>query len=310
MVVLTCSRHGFLAAWRRPGLAVLLWAWSLLLSLPLTLPAWTWLQGRTARTPGADMLLERFNFAVVGDLLRTDSPLALLAPAFFATVLIAIVGQALTCGGLIEVLTSDDARPFLHRFFRGAGHFFWRFLRAGICAWLVFGVAAVIFTLAYTPVSRALEGMEWEPAWYLGLAARLLVLGLLALFATLAFDYARIRMAREDSRRALRTFFASLWFVAAHPRATFGLWVVMAVALAAVYAAYAGFHSYVPSNTWSSILLMAAAQQITVLVAAWLRVALLGGEIAIWARLAPPPQPLPIESQPAAQPEAPHIGDQ
>jgi hypothetical protein len=309
-LVLTCARNGFLAAWRAPGLAMLLWAWSLLLSIPLTLPAWTWLHGATARAPEADILLERFSFAAVGDLLRADSSFSLLVPAFFATVLVAVVGQALAGGGLIEVLTTDDARPFLHRFFRGAGHFFWRFLRAGIYAWLACGIAVAIFTLAYTPISRALEGMAWEPARYLGQAARLLILALVALLVTLALDYARIRMAREGSRRVLRSILGSLWFVAGHPKATFGLWLVTAIALAALYAAYAAFRSYVPSSTWGLILLMAGVQQLTVIAAAWLRVALLGGEIAIWARLAPPPPPLQVESQPAAQPEAPDIGDQ
>jgi hypothetical protein len=284
-MVLTCSRNGLLAAWRRPGLAILLWAWSVLLALPLTLPAWTWLQGGTARTPDADLLLDRFSFAVMGDLLRADPSLNLLVPAFLATALVAVVGQALTGGGLIEVLTSDDARSFLHRFFRGAGHFFWRFLRAGIYAWLLFGIASVIVTVAFGPVSRALEEMDWEPARYLGLAVRLLILALLALFVTLAFDYARIRMAREDSRRALRAFFGSLWFVARHPRATFGVWLVLAVALAVVYAAYGAYRTYVPSNTWVLILLMVVVQQVTLLVAAGVRVALVAGEIGVWDRI-------------------------
>jgi len=295
-MVLTCSRNGLLAAWRRPGLAVLLWAWSVLLALPLTFPAWTWLQGGTARTPDADLLLDRFSFGAMGDLLRTDPSLNLLVPAFLATALVAVVGQALTGGGLIEVLTSDDARSFLHRFFRGAGHFFWRFLRAGIYAWLLFGIASAIFTVAFRPVSRALEEMDWEPAWYLGLAARLLILALLALFVTLAFDYARIRMAREDSRRALRSFFSSLWFVARRPKATFGVWLVVAVLTAAVFAVYLAFCEIVPAVSWATILLALAVQQATILVRAGLRVALIASEIAIWTRMAPAPEPLRIEN--------------
>jgi hypothetical protein len=70
--------------------------------------------------------------------------------------------------------------------------------------------------------------------------------------------------------------------------ATVGIFLLIAIALAAVYAAYAAFRGSVPSNTWGLILLMAVAQQATVIVAAWLRVAMLGGEIAVWERLAPP----------------------
>ncbi len=299
-MVVSASRNGVLAAWRRPGLAILLWVWSLLLSLPLALPAWTWLQSGTARTPDADVLLDRFTFAVIGDLLRADSSLSLLVPVFLATVFVAIVGQALTGGGLIEVLTSEDARPFLHRFFRGAGHFFWRFLRAGICAWLLFGIAAAIITVAFGPIGRALEGLDWEPAQYLGVAARLLVIALLALFITLGFDYARIRMAREDSRRALRAFFASVWFVAVHPRATLGVWLVMAVATAIVLALHFVLGARLPASGWAGILLALGAQQGVILVRAGLRVALIAGEIDVWTRIVPgAPAAAGVEPSPA-----------
>ena len=290
-MVISVARAGLVAAWRRPGLASLLWAWSLVLALPLTLPAWSWLHGATARAPESDILLQRFSFAAIADLLRADSPLALVVPALVATALVAIVGQALTAGGLIEVLITDDARPFLHRFFRGAGHFFWRFLRVGLYAWLACGVAASSVALAFAPIVSVLGEMTWEPAAHMARAARLPIVALLVLLIAVAFDYARIRVAREGSRHALLAFLRSLWFVVRHPRATLGLWFVMAAALAAIYAAYGAFRAYVPSDTWATILLMAAVQQLTILVAAGLRVALVAGEVAVWERYNPGGRP-------------------
>jgi hypothetical protein len=294
-MVLTCARRGFGAAWRRPGLAILLWAWSLILSLPLALPAWSWLLAGTSRAPETDLLLQRFSFAALADLVRTDPSIRWLVPAFVATALVAIVGQALAGGGLIEVLTAEDERPFPHRFFRGAGHFFWRFLRVGVYAWIGCGVAVALIAMAFEPLSVVLGELVWEPAAYLGLAVELLLVAAALLLVTIAFDFARIRMALDDSRRALRSLFSSLWFVISHPIATGGVFLVVAVALTAVYAAYAAFRASMPSNSWGLILLMAVAQQLTVIAAAWLRVALLGGELAVWERLAPP-----VASAPAA----------
>jgi hypothetical protein len=151
----------------------------------------------------------------------------------------------------------------------------------------VFLVLAAIVWAIWTPLGRALEDVNWEPAWYVGSVARLLAIGVVALIVLLAVDYARIRMSRDDSRTALRAFFGSLWFVARHPKATVGVWLVMAVATAVLAAAYLLFRAYVPSDTAGLILLMLVAQQLTVAGRAWLRVATVGGEMGVWEKYNP-----------------------
>lgn len=292
-MVITCARNGLHTAWRRPGLVATLWVWNLLFAAVIALPAWTWWHGSTARAPETDILLTRFSFGVMTELMRNDASLNLLITACLTLAAAAAIAQALVAGGTIEVLTSDDARPLLHRFFRGAGHFFWRFLRAAFVGALAFLVGAIVVMAGSRPLSRALAEVDWEPAWYLGQAASLLVLGLLALLVVLALDYARIQMAADDSRRAFRSFFRGAGFVLGHPSATVGLWLVVTLVAASVLALYVAYRAAVPSHTWGLILLMLAVQQATVLARAGLRVAMVGGEIAVARRLPVPGYRLP-----------------
>lgn len=283
-MVITCARAGLRQASRRPGLASLSWLWNVAFASTLVLPVWTWWHGATALAPEADVLLTRFSFSVFGELVRNDRSLTTLVSMFWAVGLLALAGQALVAGGTIEVLTSDDARPFLHRFFRGAGHFFGRFLRAGVLAVVVFALAAAIVFAAFGPIGRVLEEVDWEPAWYLGQAAWLLALALLALFATLALDYARIRMAQDDSRRTIRAFLGAVRFVVTHLKATIGVWLLIATPTAIVFAAYVAYTEVVPAATWGAILLMVVVQQLTIWLRAGLRVAMVAGEIEVWTR--------------------------
>lgn len=286
-MVITCSRDGLLAAWRRPGLVVVLWVWNLLFAAVIAIPAWRWWYDSTAWKPEADVLLRRFSLGVMAELLRNDSSPGLLITVFLALAVVAFIGQALVAGGTIEVLTSDDARSLPHRFFRGAGHFFWRFLRVAVVGALTLLISATAVLAAFGPLGRALGEVDWEPAWYLGQVTSLLIIALLALVVVLAVDYARIQMATEDSRRAVVTLFRSLWFVIGHLRATVGLWFVMAAATAALLASYLFLRTVVPSDTAGLILLIVVLQQAAMLVRAGLRVALVGGEIEVWERYNP-----------------------
>ena len=125
-------RAGLRAAARHPKLVCLLWAWYGLLALVPALPAWTWWNGVLGSSPEAASVLKRFDLGVFLDLTARQgmSGLGLLAGAAAAAAAVAFVSSAFAFGGMLEVFGSeDDRRSFMHRFFRGGGHFFWRFFR-------------------------------------------------------------------------------------------------------------------------------------------------------------------------------------
>jgi hypothetical protein len=270
------------------------------LAASAALPAFDVLQDALAHSPEGDRLLERFSLGLAAELVRSDARFRLLLPVAGVAGLLALLANAFTTGGVLDVLSTDDRRRFLHRFGRGAGHFAGRFLRMGLAA----GVALLVPAAAVMAGARALRRALVDSAWPPTDVAIVLVQGLLILAIVVttlvALDLGRIRVVREDSRRAIRVYWSSLGVVLRHPLATLGLWAGNATLLALVLAVYAAFRNLVPASGWAGILLMLAAQQVVMLARAGLRVALFAGEMAVLDRLLPPA--LPTTPQPAAAP--------
>ncbi len=288
--MLTSIRDGLWAGLRHPKLVLLIWTWNLLLALCAALPAFGWWTRAFSRSPEASTLLQRFNFGVLADLTKYDEAggFALLFGAVGGLMFLSLLASAFVMGGILEVLANDDdARPFLHRFFRGGGHFFWRFVRllliAGVC--LVVVVATVSATVG--ALTAPMADSEWEPAGYLVGLGNLLVLAIVAAFFLLGLDYARIKVAALGSHGMLRAYFGALGFVARHLFATYAMALVMVVLMAALMLAYLGYETYRTTDSWGAIALLLAVQQAVVLGRAGLRVALVGAERSFYARRTP-----------------------
>jgi hypothetical protein len=273
---------GLRAAARHPKLVFLIWAWYGLLALVPALPAWTWWNAALGYSPEAASVLERFGLGVFLDLTRSQgvSGMGLLMGATAGMAVVAVVSSAFVFGGVLEVFGSDgDRRSFMHRFYRGGGHFFWRFIRlaitAGICLVLVTGAVSAIMAA----VTRAVSGSEWEPAGYLAALANAAAVALTAALFLLALDYARIRVARDDSRRMLKAYLGGLGFVLQRLFAVYGIGIAMLAALAAIMAAYLAYETNAPAaGSWGAIAVLVLVHQVVVFGRVFLRVALVGAE--------------------------------
>jgi len=267
---------------RHPKLVWLLWAWYGLLALVPALPAWNWWTGVLGASPEAASVLKGFDLGVFLDVTAGTgiNGLGLLADVAVAAAVVAFVSSAFVFGGILEVLTSaDDRRSFMHRFFRGGGHFFWRYFRlaliAGACALLAVGVLA-------GPVARVLARFadtEWEPAGYLfGLGIALAVALVAGLFL-LALDYARIRVARDDARGMLRAYVGGLRFVLRNVLTTYGVAMSFVALLVALMLCYVAYETNAPAaGSWGAIALLFLIQQVVVFGRVFLRLALVGAE--------------------------------
>ena len=302
---------GLRVATREKRLAVALWLVNLGLAAAAALPAFLVLGDLLAHAPAGDRLLEGFSIGLVAEALHTDTRFRLLVPAAAASGVAALIANAFTTGGVLDVLSTDDRRSFLHRFGRGAGHFAGRFFRMGIAAGITLLVPAALVMAGTKALRKALADSPWPPTDVVIALGRLVLLLAIAVTALVALDLARIRVVREDSRRAVRLYGSSLALVLRHPLATLGLWSGNALVLALVIAVYATFRNLVPATTWAGILLMLAAQQAVMLARAGLRVALFAGEMTLVERLLPaspapePPRPAVLdspESDPIASP--------
>jgi hypothetical protein len=307
-MIARATREGLAAAARHPRLAATLWLVNLTLALGVGVPGWLGLRSAIAELPGADTLADGLSLDVLRDLVELHPGLlgGLFLSAAGAAFLGLLAGAAFT-GGALEVLASRDGRPFAHRFGRGAGRFFARFVRAGVLAGFAGAlVAGLLSGPLFALGGRLRRESDAEVASLLVTFAAVLVAGLAVLVALLALDAARVRIVREDARRVLPLLRSGFAVVLGHPVKWLGTWGANALLVALALGLYLAFRDAVPARTGPLVLLMAVAQQAFVLARSWLRVALLGSEIALVERLRPlPAAPAPAAPEPAGEPPQP-----
>jgi len=293
-------KDGLRAAGRHPKLVLLIWAWYGLLALIPTLPAWAWWNAALGPSPEAASVLKRFSFGVFADLTRSAgvSGLGLLMSVTVAVAIVALVSSAFVFGAVLEVLgTDDDRRSFMHRFYRGGGHFFWRFFRlalvAGVCLVLVAGIVSA----AIVGITSPLTDSEWEPAGYLVGLGNMVALVIVGALFLLALDYARIRVARDGSRSMLKAYVNSLGFVLRRLFTTYGIAIPIVALLAVLMAGYLAYETKAPAaGTWGAIATLFLIHQAVVLGRVFLRVSLVGAERQYELAM----RPTPVRIAPAA----------
>ena len=296
--------RGTAVARHNPRLVVTLWLFNLALALAAGLPGWLTLSSVMGSLPGADALGEALRFGVLADLSEIQPG---LVSGFGRTALAAfglgLIVALATTGGTLEVLTSGDERSFAHRFGRGAGRFFLRFLRLGLITLLTAPLATGLVAAPLLALSRHLRresGSEWlaVSVWLLAVA----VAGAALVFVLLVQDAARVLLVRDDERRVRRLLRPALATVLRHPLNWLSVWSWNAVLLLALFALYLALSSAVPPGRLLVVLVL--LQQVFVLLRCALRVALLGAEIELVSALRPrPPAAAAVPPAAPTQPE-------
>jgi hypothetical protein len=183
-------------------------------------------------------------------------------------------------GGVLDRLAR--ARPTrAHGFFAACGVYFWRFLRLGAVAGLVYYllfayVHDLIFVELYESLTRDLTA---ERTGFAVRVACYLLFGSMLAAATLVFDYARIRIVVEDRRSALGGLAAGLRFARRHAGGTIGLYLLNAAAYVLVVLVYAAVAPGAP-RSGLSVWLVLAIGQIYIVVRHYLKLLFYGSETA------------------------------
>jgi hypothetical protein len=302
---------GLRSAARQPKLVALIWAAYLLLSLVPALPGLWWLRAGLDFSPASSAALRRFDFGLLYDLgsYNHSSVFQLLTMTLLAAGLVASVASAFVMGGMLKVLGgADDRRPFMHLFARGGGYFFWRFVRLAATAGACGVLAAAAVAAAAGQMTKSLSESEWEPGGYLAGLVIVASVAAAAALCLLALDYARIRVARDDSRRMLRAYFGAMGFVLRHLVGAYGMALVTIATLAGVMLLYVAWETNSPVASSSALIaILFVFQQLAVGARVFLRVALIGAERAFFNRMSPAPAVViaPPAARAASAPPAP-----
>lgn len=263
MTAAAAFRDGWRRVLRAPALLVGVWATLVLLTLPFALVVsdaivrhlggslaaetaaagvnFDWWNEFLAQTTG---LGHTFTPSVIG-FAAVLSNLGTLAdggslPGVVALIVSAnVLASTFLLGGILDRLARDRAIAS-HGFFAACGVFFFRFVRLGI-------VAAVVYAALFLWLHPWLFGTLYE-AWTrdmtsersaFGVRLLLYIAFAVVLFAAnLLFDYAKIRMVVEDRRSAIGALIAGGRFLRRNASAAIALYLLNASSFALVLAFY------------------------------------------------------------------------
>lgn len=143
-------------------------------------------------------------------------------------------------GGIIDRF-ARARRTRSHGFFAACGMHFWRLVRLGVLAFIVYGL---LFRYVHSWMLDAGYGwltrnMTVERTAFMVRVIGYAIFGALVLGVNLVFDYARIRIVVEDRRSAVGAVFGGARFVVRHFTGVLGLYGLNAVAFLVLVALYA-----------------------------------------------------------------------
>ena len=126
-------------------------------------------------------------------------------------------------------------------FFAAAGVFFWRFLRLGVIAGLVYWFLFAylheqLFDVWYVRATRDVDVERTAFFWRVGMYA---AFGSLLVAANVLFDYAKVRLVVEDRRSAVGAAIAAFAFITRNPGQVLALYALNAVVFALLLAVWA-----------------------------------------------------------------------
>jgi hypothetical protein len=270
-------KEGLASIRRQRRLFLLLWAWTLLLGLLATLPAYQWWNTVLGSAPEADRLLDSFSLRILGEMTAYDqnSIWGPLVNANGLLLLLALLASPLIAGGTLEILTGRGSGPTVAQFGSGAGRYFWRFLRLMILGGITMVISMGLLAAALGAIVSRFSDAGWEATSIIGGMAQVVILAIAAGCFTVVLDYARIRMVLEPTNRSMKCLFSSLRFVFFRAPGALAIAAFFGVLAAAAWLACFGLSQWLPVNSRMLILVSLILMQGLLLVRCALRVGVL-----------------------------------
>lgn len=304
MLPLAAFASGLKRAWRRKPMMALYWFFHTLCALAAALPAAAVAVQPLGHSRLGEELMRQFDLAWLAELYAASAAAALpVAVAAAMAAAIALLGAVYLAAGAAPLLAREETPYSAEEFWRGAGRYFWPYLRLSLYSWILFGAAlAVGALLRRGAVALWGEGLEARPLVMADYARLALLVVLFGLIST-AMDFAKIRLALDGSRQSLRACLDSLRLAWRNPGVVFWLWACFAAAGAAAAWLYVELAVRLEARGAALFVALVLVQQIYVLVRIALRFAAWGAAAELDPVLRPLPLPEPAPAPAAAAPD-------
>ena len=277
------------ASQRRVLVAV--WLWHLLVGAAAALPMFTWLRNATAHRPAADVLVERWSFGMVAELLQYNQApiLEMLRSGALAAVALATVAAPLFIALVLRSLAAGAMSTT--DLGRAAVRVYWPLLCALLLGRAIALVGIALTALAFGSLVDPLRASLGQAGFWSGLALLLAATTLVGMLLLTACDYALVDVAEGRGSSAVRAWLRGARAALMYPFAALLLWAGAGVLLTLLLCLYGLVSAALPVGTMPLVVAGVLVQQSFMLGRTWLRVGLLGAERTVFLAVSPAPPP-------------------
>jgi hypothetical protein len=278
MSLLKIWGRGFGTAVRTSRVLVYLWPIDFVFALLVVSPAVFLIWKDFGRSLSGESV-DRFRFLWLGDLVYKYSR---LAPALVGLILLVgliyVLVSLFLNGGIIGRIAAPGEKIRLANFCADCGRYFWRFVR--VFLWTLVGYAlvlGVVMRLVSVPFDALVRGAPGEWSVIIVSNLQFLILVLVLSIVQMFFDYVKIRLVVENSRRVWRGVLSTASFVAKN---FFRAWVLYL--FVGIFFWAASFAFLIAANrlppSWGALGLGFVWAQLYVLFRLWIKVLFFGTE--------------------------------
>lgn len=300
---LTILGNSMRALVQRWPVLLTLYGMTFLLVLPVVLAFRATLASTFLANPDVEVLVGGFNFTIYTDFLSSNrGAVDLFQRTAGPFVLVSIILHGMFGAGVVVAMAGEGT---VAEFMKATGQYLGRSIRLMFYAVAIGVLFLAIWTFALTAVWNAMTaGPAIEPQ-YLTAAVVVAVLFLLPVaVVSLATEYGRVLIVREDRRAVLVSLFEGFRFVFLHPVCMIVQHGVIFLAMAMFVALYWLIEAEVGMTSVGGIFAMLLIQQVSVILRVGVRMWHTSSAVALVDALTPE-VPLSRESAPAVAPPAP-----
>jgi hypothetical protein len=263
--------QGFSTTNSKARMVIYLWLTNFVFSLIIVTPFYLLFNKEFSRSLSGDSLAEGFGLLWFSDLAYKykDIPGVMAGWALVPAIIFLFLYIFLN-GGIIGRIADERKLINFENFFSDCGKYFFRFFRVFLIS--LFGYALVIITHKLISSLFKLWTKNASTEWPLIISSNLKFLIFILLFSAVRmyFDYVKIRLVVEDSKRTILTTVLNLAFIGKRFFKAWFLYLLVGIMALLFGLAYLGISKILPSSGYAVIMIF-IWQQLYLLSRMWVK---------------------------------------
>jgi hypothetical protein len=281
MNIFKSYRKGIQDATLRPNMAVVLWMINFFFASVIYFLFSAMLKAAFGKSLLASDLLQKPNMDVLLEFLTSSgTSLGMLVTAGLVLAVLFFLAGIFVNGGILQSLVHQrDHEGFAQVFFAGGGKFYGRFFRLSIYSLILWIPGAILYLIINGLLGIFTKNPLNEQRSFYILLLRIAIVLFLVFLIKMIMDYARIRIATQDSRSVFRSLLEAAGFVFRKLVKTLALYYLLGLTGVAAFLIYWGIRSTFSAGSSATIWLGFLISQLFIASRGWLRIAFQAGQL-------------------------------